>query len=259
MTQKNNSAIYAIRHTTSGKVYVGSAVRVLTRWSQHRSLLNNGKHHSRHLQSAWNKHGIDAFEFIILELVSDVAMLIDRENAHIARLCSADPSRGYNLRKDAGSQLGMRHSDSAKKKMSDAHKGKTKTPEHQAAINASLTGRTLSDEHRVKIATNQTGRIASEETRKKMRESQAAKVLSPESHKRMAEANVGRKFTEEHRQRIAAANRRRVLSTETKAKISAARKRNEEMKKTLHDPLMGYELRSKLSAAANTDSEGGEA
>lgn len=250
MKPQNNSAIYAIRNTASGKVYVGSAVRVLSRWNQHRSLLNKGKHHSQHMQASWDKHGQVAFEFVILELVPDVSMLIERENAHIAILCASDPNRGYNLRKDAGSQLGMRHSDSAKKKMSVAHKGRVKTPEHQSAINASLIGRTLSDEHRLKIAANQTGRKASEETRKKMRESQAVKVLSPESHKKMVTANVGRKFTEEHRQRIADANRRRVTSTETKAKISAARKRTEEMKRQAQVPLMGYALRNKLSGGA---------
>ena len=47
--------------------------------------------------------------------------------------------------------------------------------------------------------------------------------------------------------RIAEANRRRTLSPETKAKISAARKRNEEMKKKSQEPLMGYELRTKLA------------
>ena len=249
MKPQNNSAIYAIRNSASGKVYVGSAVRALSRWNQHRSLLNKGKHHSQHLQSSWGKHGQAAFEFLILELVPDVAMLIERENAHIARLCATDPNRGYNLRKDAGSQLGMRHSEGAKKKMSAAHKGRVKTPEHQAAINASLVGRVLSDEHRAKIAANQTGRKATEETRKKMRESQAAKVLPPESHKKMVTANVGRKFTEEHRQRIADANRRRVTSTETKAKISAARKRTEEMKKQAQSPLMGYALKEKLTTA----------
>ena len=236
MKPQNNSAIYAIRNSASGKVYVGSAVRALSRWNQHRSLLNKGKHHSQHLQSSWGKHGQAAFEFLILELVPDVAMLIERENAHIARLCATDPNRGYNLRKDAGSQLGMRHSEGAKKKMSAAHKGRVKTPEHQAAINASLVGRVLSDEHRAKIAANQTGRMASDETRRKMRESQAKRILSPDAKERMVTANIGRKFSEEHRNRIAEANRRRTLSPETKAKISAARKRNEEMKKKSQEP-----------------------
>ena len=44
---------------------MGSAVRVLSRWNQHRSLLNKGKHHSQHLQSSWGKHGQAAFEFLI--------------------------------------------------------------------------------------------------------------------------------------------------------------------------------------------------
>ena len=240
------SAIYGIRHIASGRMYVGSAVRTNARWRQHRSQLQRGTHHSRHLQAAWNKYGAEAFEFVVLEMVPASDDLLVRENEWISSSMAADRRYGFNCCPVAGSQLGMRHSDEARSKMSSAHKGRKKSPEHQAAISASIKGRTLSDEHRAKIAANQTGRKATEETRKKMRESQAAKVLSPESHKKMVTANVGRKFTEEHRQRIADANRRRVTSTETKAKISAARKRTEEMKKQAQSPLMGYELRSKL-------------
>lgn len=101
MKPQNNSAIYAIRNSASGKVYVGSAVRVLSRWNQHRSLLNKGKHHSQHLQSSWGKHGQAAFEFLILELVPDVAMLSAETKAKI----SAARKRTEEMKKQAKSPL----------------------------------------------------------------------------------------------------------------------------------------------------------
>ncbi len=241
------SAIYGIRHIASGRIYVGSAVRTNARWRHHRSQLQRGTHHSRYLQAAWNKYGAEAFEFVVLEIVPTPDDLLVRENEWISSSMATDRRYGFNCCPVAGSQLGMKHSDEARSKMSAAHKGRKKSPEHQAAINASLKGRTLSDEHQAKIVANQTGRTASDETRRKMRESQAKRILSPDAKERMVTANIGRKFSEEHRNRIAEANRRRTLSPETKAKISAARKRNEEMKKKSQEPLMGYELRSKLA------------
>lgn len=241
------SAIYGIRHIASGRIYVGSAVRMNARWRQHRSQLRRGTHHSRYMQAAWSKYGAEAFEFVVLEIVPNPNDLLVRENEWISSSMAADRRYGFNCCPVAGSQFGMKHSDEARSKMSATHKGRKKSPEHQAAINASLKGRTLSDVHRAKIVVKQTGRKASDETRRKMRESQATKILSHDARERMVTANTGRKFSEEHRNRIGEANRRRTLSPETRAKISAARKRNEEMKKKPQEPLMGYELRSQLS------------
>src|SRR5438128_6005641 len=49
-------AIYQIRHTESGKVYVGSAINPRQRWGMHLKDLRKGAHHSRYLQRAWIKY-----------------------------------------------------------------------------------------------------------------------------------------------------------------------------------------------------------
>lgn len=67
MKPVNKPSIYAIRHKESGKVYVGSAVKVLSRWGQHRSQLRKAKHHNPCLQAAWMLHGEAAFEFEVLD------------------------------------------------------------------------------------------------------------------------------------------------------------------------------------------------
>lgn len=59
--------IYGIFNTGKQSVYIGSSNNIYKRWIEHRSLLNNNKHHCSHLQNAWNKYGGDAFEFRILE------------------------------------------------------------------------------------------------------------------------------------------------------------------------------------------------
>ena len=67
LAERERSGIYAIVNTVNGKRYVGSAKRFRTRWNAHRAALNKGLHHSRHLQSAWNKYGAEAFVFTIIE------------------------------------------------------------------------------------------------------------------------------------------------------------------------------------------------
>lgn len=61
---ENQSGIYEIVNTVNGKRYIGSAKKFKIRWSKHVSALRLCKHHSRHLQAAWNKYGEAAFKFL---------------------------------------------------------------------------------------------------------------------------------------------------------------------------------------------------
>lgn len=59
--------IYAIQESESGRLYIGSSVRIHQRWSEHRRYLRKGTHHSSLLQQAWTLLGPQAFKFIVLE------------------------------------------------------------------------------------------------------------------------------------------------------------------------------------------------
>lgn len=77
MTNLNVSAVYAICHRESGKQYIGQSLSVVTRWGNHRALLQSGHHPEPPLQMDWNVHGIDAFEVIILEEVEMPASAVE--------------------------------------------------------------------------------------------------------------------------------------------------------------------------------------
>jgi len=84
--------IYAIRERTTGRQYIGSSVDVADRWRHHRWRLKANIHHCAYLQNAWNKHGADSFEFLILEgLTSN-----DPEQRRIAELGWLAKSQYYN-------------------------------------------------------------------------------------------------------------------------------------------------------------------
>lgn len=117
------SGIYQIRHVASGNRYVGSAVRLVQRWAAHRSLLRKGRHHSGHLQNAWNLYGEQAFEFLVIEYCSR-DRLIEREQAHIDSGCH------YNKAPVAGSPLGVKWSEDARDRASARRRGVPKSAAH---------------------------------------------------------------------------------------------------------------------------------
>lgn len=221
-TAPNTSGIYAIRRDQ--RLYVGSAVNIRSRWSDHFSKLQSGKHENSYLQRAWDKYGEEAFEFIIIE-ECPVEQLLVREQHYI----DLHPVR-YNLCPAAGSPLGYKHTPEAKAKISAAGKGRKHTPETRAKISASNMGRVISPESRKRISASLTGHKAAPEAREKISTSlignqrAAGHVHTAEAREKMSAAGKGRKNTPEHNANISAASKGRVVSDETKSRISASQK-----------------------------------
>ena len=124
-----NSGIYAIRHKETGKQYIGSATYFANRWAVHRYHLTRNQHHCSYLQHAWNKYGADSFEWVKLEIVTDLTKLVEREQVWL------DACSGlYNLCPTAGSQLGRTHSQETKDRISQVKKGVSTAPPSDEAI-----------------------------------------------------------------------------------------------------------------------------
>lgn len=91
------SGIYKLIDETNGKVYVGSAVDLARRKSQHFSSLRKGLHPNPHLQNAYTKgHKI---EFVIVELVSETKLL-SVEQKHLDELWD-NGALCYNVAREA--------------------------------------------------------------------------------------------------------------------------------------------------------------
>lgn len=87
-------AVYQIKNSINGKVYVGSSVGVERRWNMHLKALKSGSHHSCILQREWEEHGEDCFSFSLLEKVQELSALRAREKFWIKNLDSV--RCGYN-------------------------------------------------------------------------------------------------------------------------------------------------------------------
>lgn len=77
--------IYAIQEIETGRLYIGSSVRIHQRWSEHRRHLRNGIHPSALFQQAWTERGPEAFKFVVLEECGRLE-LCEREQAYIDAL-----------------------------------------------------------------------------------------------------------------------------------------------------------------------------
>ena len=203
------SGIYLIKNIINKKVYIGSAVNIDKRWKEHKKLLKQGKHHSIHLQQAWDKYGEQSFKFEVLEEVQKQEHLLSYEQVYLDYYKSYEGDKGYNICKVAGSPLGLRRSEETKKKLSEAK-----------------TGIKFSEEHKQKLREAKTGIKFSEEHKQKLRE--ALRNMSEEHKRKISEARIGTKLSEEHKNKISKAARN--MSEETKKKMSEANRNSKKHK-----------------------------
>ena len=133
---KQRSGIYKITNKQNGKIYIGSAYNLPNRISTHKSRLKKNKHRNKHLQSAFNLYGEEAFEFEVLEFVQNRELILEREQFYLDFYVAYDREVGYNIAKVAGNTAGVIPSLETRRKMSESAKNRPKRtmPEHQKKI-----------------------------------------------------------------------------------------------------------------------------
>ncbi len=260
------TGVYMIRNTVTGQRYIGSTrQRFAVREKAHWSALANQNHRNAHLQAAWDKYGAEAFEFIPVELVADVEQVALREQWWLD-VCWDEGL--YNIARNVeASMLGRQMSQTARRKISEAQKGKVlseahrqklkvaaqnrseearqhmreaalrRSPETHQRIAASLRGRMLPLATMQKLWEGNRGSRRSAETRQKI--SAALSSPSEETKRKRREAATGRVLSEEARRKIGDAHRGKVHSAETKEKMRLAHLRHQEQKRQRRTPGFG--------------------
>lgn len=129
MTETNcATGVYCITNKVNGKRYIGSSSRSIKgRVKQHKIDLRLDKHHSSHLQGAWNKYGEQSFTFSIIERCSP-ELCITKEQYWMDKFKSYIDNYGYNISPTAGSCIGCKISEESRRKMSEAAKKRVEKP-----------------------------------------------------------------------------------------------------------------------------------
>lgn len=197
----NSYVVYLHRNKEDGRVYIGLTGKdPKKRWRN-----GNGYRGERDFFADIQTHGWESFshEIIASDLNREEAASLEREL--IQSFDSTNPNKGYN-RKPGGTcgyvgkhhsektkELlskkcsGWKHSDAAKRKISEAGKGKIFTAERRAHISVSLQGRSFSDEHKKRLS---------------------------EAHKGFSGWGKGRTYSIEHRQHLSESHRNSSRSRE---------------------------------------------
>ena len=124
---KGKGGIYSFVNTVNGNQYIGSAKDFYLRLKEH---LENKKSNVA-LQRAFDKYGLDKFNFSIYEYFTYESKIIshqvltDLENSYINRF---NFDNLYNFKAIATSSLGYKHTEEARLKMKDIYKDKNNHP-----------------------------------------------------------------------------------------------------------------------------------
>ena len=114
------SAVYAIVHAPTGKLYVGSAVNLATRLQRHYRSLTISRHHSPLLQEAWDASSPDDFCALVLERCEPLDLL------HAEQRWLNTLAAEFNVKRNpfAGSFFGRHHSPELRQRLSEQRRGR---------------------------------------------------------------------------------------------------------------------------------------
>jgi len=226
---KHIVGVYKITHRETGRCYVGSSINIFKRWDAHRYPAHNNCHY---LAAAMKKYSPEAFDFQILEeidtskltLIQTRVELLTTEQRWLDKLRPFPPN-GFNIRRYADSNLGIKRSLEAIQKTRIANTGRKFSQEVRKKVSLACIGRHHSPETRQKLSEARRGKPISLALRQKLSAIAIGRRHSPEAIQRMRVAQSGKILSLEHRQKIGNANRGRIPSLETRRKMSLAHKK----------------------------------
>lgn len=181
---QDNYCVYMHVNKINQKKYIGLTSQAPSkRWGK------NGSGYRYNKQPAFNraieKYGWDNFEHIVLFEGLSKEDACEKEIEYIEKYKTQEPEFGYNIQ--AGGELGnlgIKFSDEAKKKISDAHKGKKLSEEHKKKISESCKGHkpgVFTEDGLRRLREFNTGKTIPEETREKISKSLTGIKRSPET------------------------------------------------------------------------------
>ena len=209
---KQYNYIYKITNLANGKIYIGKH----STDNLNDSYMGSGKI----IKNAIAKYGKNAFKKDIIAFTDNEDSLNFLERFYIKKYKSQDSSIGYNLTDGGEGTTGFHPSETSRRKMSIAAKGKHLSYETKCKISEANKGKHCTEETRAKMSAKakgnkyMLGRHHSDEARKKMSKTRKGKPAW----------NKGVTITDEQKKKISDAHKGKKLSEETCKKMSISKK-----------------------------------
>lgn len=229
------SGIYQIILKTDGRSYIGSAINIESRWKDHQYFAKTDPTRQV-ITRALAKHGIDKFEWKILEHC-DTEILLKREQHWLDVVRPfVDENNGFNVRKIANSNFGITRSLESRRKQSEKMKGVPKTDEHKKNMSKSWHQNRTPEYYemlsaRIKGDKNPATRP---EVREKISKSMTGKTWKHDTARiqKHVKQRKGKKYSEEAKKNMKLAQQRnKTRSKEAKEKFYLAQRRLYEISK----------------------------
>jgi group I intron endonuclease len=232
--------IYVIENKVNGHAYIGKTKVPEKRWKKHKDAARECNEQSSWIYKAMSKHGIENFEFRIIDEHEDEEYALKvLEPLWIKRMKDAGVHL-YNMTDGGDGIPGYTHSKESRAKISSSNKGRKLTDEQKRHLSEINKGIKPSDEARHKISEANKGKLKptfTEEHRRKLSVAAKSRGSMSEDHKqKIAESlknspHVGHPIDEETRERIAQKLRGQVQSAETKAKRAESMRKYHESRR----------------------------
>lgn len=187
------------------------------------------------------------------------ALMMSVSPGHSPRKSSKNKVYGWLRKRFSETQLGRKHTEETKKKISEKNTGKKQPPrseEYRKMISKVHAGKVVSEVTREKIRQANLGKKATPEAKANMRAGQLGRKATPETRAKMSAWQIGKIVPESVGRKISAANLGRKHTPETLEKMSASKvglpngPMSEETKRRISESRKG-KPRSPEAAAAS--------
>lgn len=184
-----NQGIYKITSPT-GRVYIGQSVDIKTRFAKYKGMHCEGQ---RRLYASFKKHGVYSHSFDIIEVVSDAAMLTERE-LYWQELLNVCSKSGLNCKMVTKSCHSGRHSEETKARMSASATGRKHTMESKLKMSAAKIGRKMPEDQRKAMIGRVQPKSQVEKHRKRMIGNAFTKGVVPVNARKVINTKTGEVF-----------------------------------------------------------------
>ena len=208
--------IYKATSKVNGKVYVGQTIKSLDRRKLRHihDALNNKNNF--HFHNAIRKHGIKNFEWKIVAQCCSREELNSAEIQMIKKYSAFED--GYNLNIGGNGNAGFRHTKVARKRISEACRGRKLSEETKEKISKVTKGRNnpfYGKEHSEasiqKISEAGKGKKISEKQKRKQSQAMKGRMSSEDHKRKISVALKGKKKLEKHVEKMAKAHFKRYI------------------------------------------------